>query len=158
MGVRKGWTKTREPRSGVAGEWRHNASGWLVKHCGHPTALWPYYGLRPGADERNRDELLLAGGFGLGLAFRTLAECMDAVEVHVLREKGMREGYAFVLRGQKKSWRKCPDERWEIVMYCDAGGEERIGTRTIDDTPCGVFLCKDGKVRAQACAALGEVP
>lgn len=34
------------------GRWLH-ASGWLVLHCGHPTALWPYYALPPGVSPQN---------------------------------------------------------------------------------------------------------
>ena len=31
------WTRLR---GGCGGRWRHNPSGWIVMHCGHPTALW----------------------------------------------------------------------------------------------------------------------
>lgn len=43
--VRKGW---RVLASGCGGAWLHVASGWRVQHCGHPTALWPYYMQPPG--------------------------------------------------------------------------------------------------------------
>jgi hypothetical protein len=42
---RKGWTKYGGAM-GVGGVWKHE-SGWIVKHCGHPTALWPYYAVSP---------------------------------------------------------------------------------------------------------------
>lgn len=34
------WTRIRP------GYWRH-VSGWEARHCGHPTANWPYYLLAP---------------------------------------------------------------------------------------------------------------
>jgi len=79
---RKGWERLR---GGTGGVWRHIASGWIVRHCGHPTALWPYYGKRPGSGE-SRDELLLSGGWGLGRAFQTLKRAQEAVERELDRE------------------------------------------------------------------------
>ena len=38
---RPGWTKAHE------GRWDYHATGYSVRHCGHPTALWPYYGETP---------------------------------------------------------------------------------------------------------------
>ena len=34
-----GWTKIRA--AVVGGDYRHH-SGWVARHCGHQTALWPY--------------------------------------------------------------------------------------------------------------------
>jgi hypothetical protein len=68
MARRSGWTRLR---SGCAGIWRHD-SGWVVRHCGHPTALWPYYGVPPGGGEM----LLAPSGHG----FQTLALAQAAVE------------------------------------------------------------------------------
>jgi hypothetical protein len=41
--VRAGWTRL-SPRGALTclGEFRHDATGTRVAHCGHPTALWPY--------------------------------------------------------------------------------------------------------------------
>lgn len=37
---RLGWTREGPP--GKCGAlWRHS-SGWVLQHCGHPTALWPW--------------------------------------------------------------------------------------------------------------------
>ena len=69
---RKGWTRLR---GGCGGIWRH-ASGWLVRHCGHPTALWPYHGTSPSG------EMLLAPN---GHGFRRLALAQEAVEELVAR-------------------------------------------------------------------------
>lgn len=80
---RPGWERLRP---GCGGVWRHVASGWLVKHCGHPTALWPYYAHRPGPEPANRDDLLLSGGWGLGYAHRTLKLAQAAVEAELAKE------------------------------------------------------------------------
>ena len=65
--ARKGWMRLR---GGCGGVWKHE-SGWLVLHCGHPTALWPYYGVSPSG------ETLLAPN---GYAFRLLVLAQEAVE------------------------------------------------------------------------------
>ena len=58
--TRPGW---QQLGSGVAGKWLHHSSGWIVRHCGHPTALWPYYCVSP-----TGLQLLAENGHG----FRTL--------------------------------------------------------------------------------------
>ena len=43
--VREGWTRLdpKERSRGRCGAlWMH-ISGWHIQHCGHPTALYPYY-------------------------------------------------------------------------------------------------------------------
>jgi hypothetical protein len=45
-------------------------TGWLVIHCGHPTANHPYYGESPDG------EMIIAGRY----AFDTLNDAQDAVE------------------------------------------------------------------------------
>lgn len=42
------WTKDRPGHAGKGADWRHVPSGWVTRHCGHPTALWPYYVEHPG--------------------------------------------------------------------------------------------------------------
>ena len=54
-------------------EWEHT-SCWLVRHCGHPTAHTPYYGVTP--DGR----VLLTGGFDVGAAFQYLEDAQKEVE------------------------------------------------------------------------------
>lgn len=39
---RPGWVRQGAAGRTCAGAWQH-ASGWVLRHCGHPTALWPYY-------------------------------------------------------------------------------------------------------------------
>jgi hypothetical protein len=58
-------------RGGVFGTWRHR-SGWLVRHCGHPTALWPYYLIAP-----DGTELVEVDGHR---TWSTLAQAKKAVE------------------------------------------------------------------------------
>lgn len=40
-----GWRKiyAGTPKTGCGGIWEYEATGWLVCHCGHPTANRPYY-------------------------------------------------------------------------------------------------------------------
>ncbi len=39
-----GWTASVPEADGSkGGTWTHTASGWLVAHCGHPTAHFPYW-------------------------------------------------------------------------------------------------------------------
>lgn len=74
---RKGWERLR---GGCGGIWRH-VSGWCVCHCGHPTALWPYYGIPPGYGlDLHKSRMLLTGGIGLGRGFARLVAAQAAVE------------------------------------------------------------------------------
>jgi hypothetical protein len=65
---RPGWVRLE---GGVAGRWLHS-SGWIVRRCGHPTALWPYYAEPP----ERPDQMLIPGG----RAFRLLLEAQACVE------------------------------------------------------------------------------
>lgn len=80
MKSRAGWTRLSAPGDKVGATWRHDASGWLVRHCGHPTANWPYYAIDPAHGERR---VVVSSG---GLAFRRLADAVFAVE-DVLEER-----------------------------------------------------------------------
>jgi hypothetical protein len=66
---RPGWTKTHE------GRWDLGATGYRVRHCGHPTALWPYCGETP------EDQMILASS---GRGIRTLNAAQGVVEVEAL--------------------------------------------------------------------------
>jgi hypothetical protein len=50
--------------------WKHD-SGWMIHHCGHPTANWPYYLVAP----KTGHIVLAQNGHG----FRTSALAKDAV-------------------------------------------------------------------------------
>lgn len=66
-----GWTRSGAGKCDA--QWRHNASGWFVEHCGHPTALYPLSltdPARPGA--------LIVSQNGRGFAH--LAKAKAAVE------------------------------------------------------------------------------
>ena len=78
---RPGWTRLSDPKACTCyGRWLHNASGWLVEHCGHPTALWPYLVVRPG-----KDPIIAPNGH----AFRTLQIAMAAVEANYVDPPAM---------------------------------------------------------------------
>lgn len=48
---RPGWERLSAPGLPTcAGRFEHR-SGWLVEHCGHPTALWPYLLVPPGGGQ-----------------------------------------------------------------------------------------------------------
>lgn len=36
-----GWTRLSAPGDKCFARWKHS-SGWMIEHCGHPTANWPY--------------------------------------------------------------------------------------------------------------------
>jgi hypothetical protein len=59
------------------GLYLHNPSGWRIVHCGHPTALWPYYAKHPDY----RPSLIDTGG----RAFAWLERARQAVE-HLLTD------------------------------------------------------------------------
>lgn len=70
---RPGWTRLTPPGSRTNhGHWRH-VSGWEIRHCGHPTALYPYYAVDPKHPER-------ATVTFNGKGFWTLLLAMEAVE------------------------------------------------------------------------------
>jgi hypothetical protein len=68
---RLGWTKVE------SGLWDFRVAGYRVRYCGHPTALWPYYGQTP------RTGLLIAPN---GRGFRTLNQAQAAVEAEYLEQ------------------------------------------------------------------------
>jgi hypothetical protein len=43
MDQRAGWRRLRPPGNKLDQQWEHIASGAQVIHCGHPTALRPWY-------------------------------------------------------------------------------------------------------------------
>jgi hypothetical protein len=65
----------------------------------------------------------------------------------------MRDGYAFELQTEE-DWRTAHNDSWETVVYTATGGEDWIGSRSIDGSVCKVFACPDGKFRAQTAAFL----
>jgi hypothetical protein len=53
------------------GRWQH-ISGWQIRHCGHPTALYPYYA----TSRDGREPIIAANGRG----FRSLIAAKQAIE------------------------------------------------------------------------------
>lgn len=70
---RDGWTRLSSPGNKCGARWRHVASGWEVRHCGRPTANWPYYAVDPSDPAR-------CTVTHNGLGFRDLNAAFDAVE------------------------------------------------------------------------------
>ena len=73
MHSRPGWTRLSQPGNKLSALWQHDASGWLVKHCGHPTANWPYHAVDP---EHPDCCVVTHNGFG----YQTLLKACEAVE------------------------------------------------------------------------------
>jgi hypothetical protein len=69
---RKGWTRLSRPGDKCGTHWLHEASGWRLRHCGHPTANWPYYLVEP-----TKGETVVSFN---GLGFKKLEVCMQVVE------------------------------------------------------------------------------
>lgn len=42
------WRKLQGDSKTKGAVYEHPYSGWQIHHCGHPTALWPYYLTEPG--------------------------------------------------------------------------------------------------------------
>jgi len=72
---RPGWTRLSAAGCKLSTTWRHDASGWLVKHCGHQTANWPFYLVDP-----NYSESLTMSHNGRGfLGARKGIEAVEAI-------------------------------------------------------------------------------
>ena len=74
MPTSSAWTRLGNPKYTCHGVFLHS-SGWMVKHCGHPTANWPYYIEQPG-----RTETIVSFN---GRGFRTAAIAKLVVEAVV---------------------------------------------------------------------------
>lgn len=71
---RPGWERLSSAKAGKCSQrWIHVASGWVVFHCGHPTANWPY-AVRHSTEDRG----LLVANHGRG--WRLVADAFEAVE------------------------------------------------------------------------------
>ena len=69
---RHGWTRI-SPKPGTCWtHWAHQDSGWQFRHCGHPTANWPYYFIDPAS-------LRTVMSFN-GLGFKSVEVCMNVIE------------------------------------------------------------------------------
>jgi hypothetical protein len=66
---RPGWEKLAD---GVASVHRLVGTAYLVRRCGHPTAIWPYHGERPDGS------MIISPN---GRAFQTLDDAMLATEI-----------------------------------------------------------------------------
>lgn len=62
---------------------RVGALGWSVRHCGHPTAIWPYF-----ADHPEIDGLVVEQD---GRGFRTLEKAFTAIEAALFGDRVIAE-------------------------------------------------------------------
>lgn len=42
-----GWVRNSAPGDKLSARWSYEPHGWQVRHCGHPTANWPYCAVSP---------------------------------------------------------------------------------------------------------------
>ena len=77
---RAGWKRLSSPGDKLAARWVFT-NGWEVRHCGHPTAIWPYFVVAKGHEGR-----IVSDRSGRG--FGTLVKAFEAVEAVV---EGRRE-------------------------------------------------------------------
>lgn len=77
MSKKKTWARTPGVSGGTCGARWRTEDGWVITHCGHPTANYPYILYRP-----DREPVLAANGRG----FRRLRDAQDRYEE--LRYKG----------------------------------------------------------------------
>lgn len=115
------WERLSPPGRKSDATWFHG-SGWLVQHCGHPTANTPYQVRDPSAPER-----LIVSSSGRG--FRSAALARQAVDGVLAGALVVCEGPAAVRFG--RVWRIVPPSevealtraRFELdgpVMWCGA--------------------------------------
>ena len=64
--------------SGLGRWFSCDVSGWTVRHCGHPTANWPWYGTRPDGSMVTHKS---------GKAFQFLGDALKAVRDEIDRKK-----------------------------------------------------------------------
>lgn len=97
--VRSGWRRGRPNVKGS--DWIHE-SGWEVRHCGHPTATWPFYLVDP-----SQPQWLVVSFNGLG--FKHLVVAQTVVER--------------LVRGEATVTRDRCDGACARVPEFDAGGD-----------------------------------
>lgn len=69
-----GWQREGNLGTKIGAIYFHAESGWVVRHCSHPTANWPYYAIDPNDPERR------VAVTHNGQGFRTAQLAMEAVE------------------------------------------------------------------------------
>ena len=69
------WISNGEPKPGT--RYYLGRTGYGVAHCGHPTAHWPWHGVRPDGS------MILSPN---GLAFQFLADAQRATEAEARKE------------------------------------------------------------------------
>lgn len=72
---REGWERLGRPGK-LDAVYRHTETGWEIRHCGHPTAIRPYYAVHPDHPD------ILVVAFNC-IAFTRLSVALDYVEAAI---------------------------------------------------------------------------
>lgn len=72
MGAHPGWRRRSAPGDKCSAHWEHE-SGWQVRHCGHMTAIWPYFAVDPAHPDRVTSDQS-------GRGFQTLQRAFAAID------------------------------------------------------------------------------
>ena len=89
--------------------WQLAGTGYFVKHCGHPTANYPWYGERPDGTT------ITSGALGRsGMAFRYLDDAKVAVELDHAGQHGAIALTAWHRAGARASAIKATDHTTHI--------------------------------------------
>ncbi len=68
-----GWVRQGPPGDKLHASWVHLTSGWRIVHCGHPTALWPYF-----AEHADYDRCVVVTHNGKG--WRHISAARDIID------------------------------------------------------------------------------
>jgi len=126
---RAGWERLSEPGDKLSSCWRHT-SGWVVLHCGHQTALWPYMALDP---EQRGTYVMSATGRGfanLGHAFDVLA-AVFAGALDVVTDADGGSPVRFVSA--------CGERNWDYVALIEREAAQREAAPTNDQPQLSLF-------------------
>lgn len=97
-----GWTRVSAAKAGKCNtHWRHD-SGWEVRHCGHPTALYPYTATHPDVDRT------VVSNAGVG--FVDLEQAFDEIGLLLAGTAKLDHGQGN--RGNVRRIRVAGDEHW----------------------------------------------
>lgn len=92
----RGWSCTSRPGDKLSARWVHDASGWMVFHCGHPTANWPYAAESPGIPGCIVASHTGRGWRTLDIAFSEI-ELLIAGKLALFEDGPCKHGHRFVI-------------------------------------------------------------
>lgn len=97
-----GWTRLSDPKAPKTQTRFRHRSGWVVSHCGHPTANYPY-----AARHEDEDALVVSNS---GHGFTDLEDAFSQVELLVSGKAKLDHGQGN--RGNVRRIRVEGDEHW----------------------------------------------